>query len=157
LSTNFFETSPATSPGFRLSRPLRYEQIDIAGELTWRFFLGKNIIFDLNGGYAKQTGTLNLNNSVLSEGYTWTEDFLPITDEQYAPFYGAKFGIGKNNFGRNKKLKGIHLTGGVQFTQPQLQNTTDYRFVQTSTDRAIGFGSEGAWVYRVFVGVGFGF
>lgn len=157
LSTDFFSTSPATSPGFTLSRPLRYEQIDIAGELSWRFFLKKNVVFDLNGGYARQSGTLNLSHSMLSEGYTWTDDFLAITDEQYAPFFGAKFGIGKNNFSRAKKLKGIHFSGGVQFSQPKLANVTDFRFVETSTDRNISFGSNGAWVYRVFIGLGFGF
>lgn len=157
LSTSFFQISPPTSPGFTLSRPMRYEQIDIAGELSWRFFLGKVFTFDLNGGYAKQSGTLHLKHSELSQGYSWTSDWLPITNEEYKPYFGAKLGIGKSDFTRQKALKGIQLTGGVQFMQPQLRNTTSYQFVESSTDRAIGFGSNGEWVYRIFIGVGISF
>ena len=148
LSNNFFSTTPANSTPFTVSEPLSFEHNRLSLDLAWRFYIGRVLFFDLNGGYSRQNGVLNLKKSELSEGYSWAKTSINLVEENYQPFFGAKLGIGRNRF-----HKGTHLSCGVHFFKIDHTNTTDYSITETATDFPIHFDSEGKYVYRIFVGL----
>lgn len=152
LTSNFFATVPTNSTGFRIENPITYQHQRLGFDAVWRFYMGEHFIFDLNGGYAKQDGQLNFKSATLSQGYRWANETISMVTSDYQPFWGAKIGIGWNNY-----HYGTHLLCGVQFFPVAQTNITDYKIERSSTNLPIDFSSDENLIYRINVGFGIAF
>lgn len=146
LSNNFFSSIPPNSTGFTLSEPMRFEQTNLSGGLTWRFFIKRHMIIDLCGGYIRQNGVLNMSYSELSQGYSWKNEKIKIVDEKIVPFGGLRLGYGFNKF-----HNGTHFSLGVNLYEVNHTNITDYS-IKDKTDNPIEFKSNGLH-YKVYIGL----
>lgn len=154
ITDNFFSTSPSNSTGFNLSEPIKYEHRKLSADIVWRFFIGDALFIDLNGGYSRHKGELNLNKSELSQGYEWENEVIEIVDESYQPFFGGKIGIGKNRFFGNGKFENAgHLSIGVHFFKTNQTNNTEFLINDSNTDLPIQFNSNNKYIHRVHVGI----
>jgi hypothetical protein len=147
LSRNFFATIPSSAKTFNVSEPIQFQQNNTSLGLTARFFIKKHLIIDVNGGYMKQSGTLNLYQSKLTSGHTWVSEQIKIVEDSYTPFGGLKIG-----YGYNHKHSGTHLSVGVDFYSTRQTNTTAYKITESKTDKPIGFGSN-ALHYKIYFGL----
>lgn len=152
LSGNFFKSVPAGGHGFSIEAPLSFQHQRLGFDLNWRFFVGNALFLDLNGGYVRHSGQLNLKNSTLSDGYSWDSEKVKLVNEYFTPNFGAKIGIGHNGF-----HKGAHLTCGLQLFKMDHQNVSAYQITDLSTDQEVSFGSGDQWIHRINVGLNFAF
>jgi hypothetical protein len=150
LGSQFFSTVPQNSLGFILSEPIRFEQTNISGALTWRFIIKRSFIFDILGGYIHQNSILNLSQSELSQGYSWSQDKIRIVDDQIVPFGGVRLGLGANRF-----HNGTHLSVGANFYHVNHSNITDF-IIKDSADNDISFGSNRIH-FKIYTGMTFAF
>ena len=147
LNRNFFATIPTNAKTFNVSEPIQFEQRNTSVGLTARFFVKRHLIIDVNGGYMKQSGRLNLYQSKLTSGHTWANEQIKIVEDSYTPFGGFRIGYGYNHFHR-----GTHFSVGVDFYKTHQSNTTAYKITESKSDKPIGFGSNGLH-YKVYVGL----
>jgi hypothetical protein len=146
LSPNFFSKVPTNSTGFTTeNEPVFFQQRYSFG-LSWRFFIGKGGILDLNGGYDKISSRLDLSNATLSQGYTWSNDKIDIVQDVMVPHYGIKLGYGLNKF------RGILLSCGAQFYDSKQENQTTYKLIDSNLNKPISF-SNNQFNYRLNVGL----
>jgi hypothetical protein len=147
LSRNFFATIPSSAKTFNVSEPIQFQQNNTSFGITARFFVKKRLIIDLNGGYMKQSGTLNLYQSKLTSGHTWVSEQIKTVEDSYTPFGGLKIG-----YGYNHKHSGTHFSVGIDFYSTSQMNTTAYKITESKTDKPIGFGTNGLH-YKIYFGL----
>lgn len=152
LSRNFFSEIPPNNDGFSITNPITFEQMSTSIKLSWRAYMLGGLFLELDGGYSMQNGRLSLKNSVLSDGFEWANNTIKIVETDFQPFAGLKFGIGANKFNG-----GYHLSCAVQALHIDYNNDSEYRISETSTNIPVTFSSNGKIVYRINVGMSFGF
>jgi hypothetical protein len=145
LSNNFFSKAPTGNAGFSIANPPIFYQQKMSFGLTWRFFIGRKMILDLNGGYDKISGKLDLSEATLSQGFVWASEKVNIVNDISVPHYGLKLGYGFNKF------RGVLLSCGAQFYDSKQENLTLYKLTDSNLNKPISFSSD-KLNYRLFVG-----
>jgi hypothetical protein len=148
ISDNFFAAQASNGGIIHIEEPLRFQQSNFSAGISWRFFLGQNVLLDLNGGYIfRQTGLLDLSHTTLPDGYTWSVTKIQLSESQNIPYFGARLGIGRRLF-----HQGVYWTLGTCFYKSQNVNTTDYILKNADTNEPVSYTSANKFDYRLNVG-----
>lgn len=148
--------SSSTGMGFDTKLPIAYELQQLHYDLTYRIGIGNIAMLGFTGGFVHQKGYLNFKYAELTEGYTWAEDRVLVTENERQPYYGGHLAIGKS-----RQTKGTYLMIAYKAFKTNLSATNeDYRFRVNQTngsDTFTNFSSQDLWVHRVQVGLMFNF